>query len=50
MEALKKAEKDHTISQDEQHKQGDDLQKLTDGHIKDIDTALHGKEQEIMQV
>jgi ribosome recycling factor len=50
MEALKKAEKDHTISQDEQHKQGDDLQKLTDGHIKDIDQSLHGKEQEIMQV
>jgi ribosome recycling factor len=50
MEALKKAEKDHSISQDEQHKQGDDLQKLTDGHIKDIDQALHGKEQEIMQV
>lgn len=50
MEALKKAEKDHSISQDEQHKQGDDLQKLTDGHIKEIDQALHGKEQEIMQV
>jgi ribosome recycling factor len=50
MEALKKAEKDHTISQDEQHKQGDDLQKLTDGHIKDIDQALQSKEQEIMQV
>jgi ribosome recycling factor len=50
MEALKKAEKDHSISQDEQHKLGDDLQKLTDGHIKDIDQALHGKEQEIMQV
>ena len=50
MEALKKAEKDHSISQDEQHKQGDDLQKLTDGHIKDIDQALHSKEQEIMQV
>jgi ribosome recycling factor len=50
MEALKKAEKDHSISQDEQHKQGEELQKLTDGHIKDIDQALHGKEQEIMQV
>ena len=50
MEALKKAEKDHIISQDEQHKQGDDLQKLTDAHIKEIDQALHGKEQEIMQV
>src|SRR6201996_7774524 len=50
MEALKKAEKDHSISQDEQHKQGEELQKLTDGHIKEIDQSLHGKEQEIMQV
>ena len=50
MEALKKAEKDHKISQDEHHKQGDELQKLTDAHIKDIDAALHAKEQEIMQV
>jgi ribosome recycling factor len=50
MEALKKAEKDHKISQDEHHRHGDELQKLTDAHIKDIDTSLHAKEQEIMQV
>jgi ribosome recycling factor len=50
MEALKKAEKDHKISQDEHHRHGDELQKLTDEHVKDIDTALHTKEQEIMQV
>lgn len=50
MEALKKAEKDHKISQDDHHRHGDELQKLTDAHVKDIDAALHGKEQEIMQV
>ena len=50
MEILKKLEKDHKIGQDEHHKQGDELQKLTDAHIKDIDAALHSKEQEIMQV
>jgi ribosome recycling factor len=50
MEALKKAEKDHKISQDEHHRHGDELQKLTDAHVKDIDDALHAKEQEIMQV
>ncbi len=50
MEVLKKLEKDHKIGQDEHHKQGDELQKLTDAHIKEIDQALHGKEQEIMQV
>lgn len=50
MELLKKLEKDRKIGQDEQHTLGEDLQKLTDGHIKDIDTILQGKEQEIMQV
>ncbi len=50
MDALKKTEKDGKISQDEQHKQGDELQKLTDGHIRDIDSALQAKEQEVMQV
>jgi ribosome recycling factor len=50
MEALKKAEKDHKIGQDEQHKLGDELQKLTDAHIRDVDAALHAKEQEILQV
>jgi ribosome recycling factor len=47
---LKKLEKDHRIGQDEQHTKGEELQKLTDSHIKDIDAALHSKEQEIMQV
>jgi ribosome recycling factor len=50
MELLKKLEKDHKIGQDEHHTKGDELQKLTDAHVKDIDTALHAKEQEIMQV
>jgi ribosome recycling factor len=50
MEVLKKLEKDHKIGQDEHHKLGEELQKLTDGHIRDIDGALHAKEQEIMQV
>src|SRR5215475_14525118 len=47
---LKKLEKDHKIGQDEHRTKGDELQKLTDAHIKDIDALLHGKEQEIMQV
>jgi len=50
MEALKKAEKDHKIGQDEHRKIGEELQKLTDAHIHDVDQALHAKEQEIMQV
>jgi ribosome recycling factor len=47
---LKRLEKDHKIGQDEQHTKADELQKLTDDHIKTIDTALQSKEQEIMQV
>ncbi len=50
MELLKRLEKDHKIGEDEHHSKGDELQKLTDAHVKDIDTALHAKEQEIMQV
>lgn len=50
MDKLKRQEKDGEISQDEQRAWGDDLQKLTDGFIKDIDAALASKETEIMQV
>ena len=50
MDLLKKLQKDGKIGEDDQHTKGDELQKLTDAHIKDIDTALHNKEQEIMQV
>jgi len=50
MELLKRLEKDKKIGQDEQHKHGDELQKITDAHIKDIDEALAAKEKEIMQV
>lgn len=50
MEVLKKLEKDHKIGQDEHHKFAEELQKMTDAHIRDIDQLLHSKEQEIMQV
>src|SRR6185295_13293283 len=50
MEVLKKAEKDHKIGQDEHRKLNEELQKLTDSHIHDIDQAMQTKEHEIMQV
>lgn len=50
MDLLKRLQKDGKIGEDDQHTRGDELQKLTDAHIKDIDTALQNKEQEIMQV
>lgn len=50
MESLKKNEKDGDISKDEQHDRGEDIQKLTDQHIAEIDKLLAEKEQEILQV
>ncbi len=50
MDHLKKAEKDHDISEDEHKKLADEVQKTTDAHVKSIDEALKHKEDEIMQV
>lgn len=50
METLKKAEKDGDISEDDQRKQSDLVQKLTDDTISTIDSLLSDKETEIMQV
>ena len=50
MDSLKKSEKDGDISEDDQRKQSDQVQKLTDDTISQIDSLLAGKETEIMQV
>ena len=50
MDALKKAEKDGDISEDDLHKFSGDVQKLTDQYIAKVDEALKAKEAEIMQV
>ena len=50
MDEIKKAEKDHAISQDDMHKLSDRVQKMTDETISDIDKAMAQKEEEIMQV
>ena len=50
MESLKKQEKDGKISEDEHRKLHDEVQKLTDDHVKKVDEALATKEKEIMQV
>jgi ribosome recycling factor len=49
-DALKKAEKDHVISEDENRKQSERVQKITDQIIVDIDKLMRDKEIEIMQV
>lgn len=50
MDRLKKMEKAGELSQDDQHLYADEIQSMTDAHIKKIDAALDVKEQEIMQV
>lgn len=50
LDLLKKLEKDGEMSQDDQMRQADQVQKLTDQTVADIDAALASKEKEIMQV
>jgi ribosome recycling factor len=50
METLKKLEKDGKISEDDHRRRTEEVQKLTDDHIKKVDDALVQKEKEILQV
>lgn len=50
IEALRRLEKDSEISQDEQRKLQNDVQHMTDDHIKRIDETLAQKDKEILQV
>jgi ribosome recycling factor len=48
--ALKDMLKNKSTSEDEERKAQDDVQKLTDRFIAEIEKALHAKEQELMAV
>ena len=45
---LKKLMKDHKISEDEEKRALEDVQKVTDAHIKMIDDLQHKKDQELL--
>ena len=47
---VKKAEKDKTISEDQQKKMTDRIQELTNKFVDQIDTAMESKEADIMAV
>lgn len=47
---LKVKLKDHAITEDENKRAADQLQKLTDRYVKDIDALVASKEKEIMEV
>lgn len=48
-EKLKKLEKSHDISEDEYHRYHKEIQDLTDGSIKELDSVCTVKEKEIME-
>lgn len=50
VDSLRKMERDKSISQDENRRSQDTLQKTTDAHIKSIDEVASNKEAEIMEV
>ena len=50
MEQTKAHEKKHEISQDDEKRWADEIQKLTDQYIKRLDDALAEKDKEIKQV
>ena len=49
-EEYKKLEKNAEITEDELHRNGDEIQKLTDSYIKKIDNLAKEKEDEIMEI
>lgn len=50
MDSLKKMEKDGDLSQDDRRLYEDEIQELTDAHVKAIDETLEAKEKDILQV
>jgi ribosome recycling factor len=49
-EAVKKLLKDKTISEDDDRRAHDEIQKMTDGHIQKLDQAAKAKEKEILEL
>ena len=47
---IKDLAKEKEISEDEERRAGDDIQKLTDKYIASIDSKLEAKEKELMEV
>ena len=47
---LKKLEKGHDISEDNMHTKQEEIQKVTDTHVKNVDATIEAKEKEIMEI
>ncbi len=47
---IKRRQKDHEISEDDAHREQDEVQKLTDRYIQQLEELLRHKEAEVMEV
>ena len=47
---LRELLKEKEITEDEEHKAHDEIQKITDGRVAKIDAALEGKEAELLEI
>lgn len=47
---LKRLLKDKTVSEDDERRAQDDIQKLTDKHVVEVDRALQAKEADLMAI
>ena len=50
VDAIKKEERDGAIGTDEEHRELESLQKITDRFIAEVDRVGHHKEQEVLEV
>jgi len=49
-EKIKKLEKSHDISEDNMHTKQEEIQKLTDSYVTNVDSVVVAKEKEIMEI
>ena len=47
---MKELLKEKLITEDEDRRQEDRIQRITDAHIKDVEEILKGKEAELMEI
>ena len=50
MHDLRELKSEGEVGSDDEHRAESELQKLTDSHVGEIDSALSGKEEEILEV
>jgi len=49
-ESVKKLLKDKLISEDDDRRAHDEVQKMTDGYIQKLDLAVKAKEKEVLEI